>query len=305
MNEIIRRIVIGCFILSLLFYMGVNVYEKIEGDHTPPVIEMDKSEIDVQAGDEKAILSGIRVSDDQDGDVTDSLLIENMSIFLSDNAREVTIAAFDSYGNVSKTKRTIRYTDYKPSRVTIWEPLNTQLSDTAALLEKITVEDCLDGDLTQQLKIVSESSNRIVEGGSYRMRLQVSNSAGDAVDIPVTIDFYDQNYHRPNGQMTLKSYLIYLKKGESFDPVDYLDTLQIYDDIFKWQESAGKFIYDSNAKGQDIDGNAYTYQNTIALNSLDINNPVQTDQPGNYEVTYGFEYEENTSIKARLIVVVE
>lgn len=305
MNEIIRRIVIGGFILSVLFYTGVTVHEKIAGDHTPPVIKMDQDRILVHAGDESEILSGIHAEDDQDGDVTDSLLIENISIFLSNGEREVTIAAFDHYGNVAKAKRTIQYLDYKPSRITIHEPLNTQISDTASLLKKITVEDCLDGDLTQQLKIVPESSSRITQGGSYPVRLQVSNSAGDTVDIPATIDFYDQSYQRPNGQFALKSYLIYLQKGEAFDPAAYLDTLQIYDDIFTWKESERKFVYSSNAKGDDIDGDAYTWENTIGLDKLDITNPVNTGQPGNYEVTYEFAYEENNAIKARLIVVVE
>ena len=306
MIRFIRLACINLCVLSLIAYIGVNIYSRNNADNTPPKITMPEDEITISVQDETdVIFSDITAEDEKDGDVTRYLTLENLSNFISPGIRTATIAAFDDAGNVSRVTRTVHYSDYVSPRVTLAEPLNAPLSDMSALLDKIQVTDCLDGDITDNLQIVSEDAISGTVSGTYKMHLQVSNSAGDTLDMPVTVVLYTAQDRNSTQVIELTDYLIYVKKGTSVNPLSYLKSLKLYTDTYTWNARKKKFIAEQALTGSADDQPEYETP-AIDISEIDIDNPVNTSIPGTYEIQYHFQnYDNATDTAVRLIVVVE
>lgn len=271
--------------VSVLIYGVVSVNTRRQSDKNAPEIRMEENEITLSTQDGlEAVLSGVSAYDKRDGDVTASLVVERISNFVEDGCREVTIAAFDEQGNVKKASRKVRYSDYTSPRITLSGPLRVAVNNSADLMNVIQVQDCLDGDITANLQITSEETVSSTNPGEYQMHLQVSNSAGDVTDLPVTVEYYDYSDEARRPQIVLTEYLVYTKAGQTLDPTSYLKGLKIRDIGYDW-EAAGSL--------------------GITRESVSIEDTVDYNTPGTYEIVYKVADSDGNSGKVRLIVVVE
>ncbi len=301
MVKIVRVICITLCIITSLIFCGMTINSWRTTDNVKPVITMEESHIVISINDgEEAILRGITAIDEQDGDVTDRLLVETLGNFSQNNVREATIAAFDKAGNVTKVTRQVSYSDYTPPRVTLTGPLSVGLNRNQLLLSRIHVYDCLDGDISDSVLLTLEGSHsnttQVLAGGltgAYAMRLQFSNSAGDTINMPVTVEFFNTSEAgRPD--LSLKEYILYVPVGTEIDPVDYLDSLTIYSRSYTWKAYRGSFIPEDDRDYEPIPGN-----------KIQIVNNMDSSTPGVYEILYSYTSEEGYKGSVRLIVVVE
>lgn len=87
---------------------GIFVWNRVTSDRKEPEIKMGSEKLVYKKGmDEAELLKGVIATDDKDGDVTDSLIVE--SVFQSKDGKSVTVvyAAKDANNNVGKAKRTL------------------------------------------------------------------------------------------------------------------------------------------------------------------------------------------------------
>ena len=211
--------VIFCISLaaSLIFWFT----QVRKGDRIGPVITMDQQELTVglNATDED-FLQGVKAVDENDGDVTDSLVVESVSNFLGGGRRLVVYAAVDRHNNVSRANRIVQYEGYTSPKFYLKEPLCFEsggASKNEELLKNLTVKDKIDGDLSNQIKILTNSVVDLYTPGEYPVKLQVSNSAGDTVSFQATIQVYDATDRSEIPFIHLKKYLVYTKKGDKLD----------------------------------------------------------------------------------------
>jgi len=294
----LRTLSITLFIASLILF-GINYYRKsIYEDRTGPVFQIEDNIIEVSVkDDEKALLKGLTATDAADGDVTDSVIVESISPFTGTGRRIVNYAAFDSDNHVTHAKRELAYTDYRASQFHLSKPLSFAMNATN-LLDGITVDDCIDGDLTKSVKLMSDEEIDTSHVGEYSARLKVTNSAGGVSYLPVTIEIYDASvqYRRP--QLKLTDNVVYIEKGEYFDEKEYLSSITINGTEYSMTEEAG--TYGARYLSPD------ETENTIGYDRVEIESDVDTDVSGYYELIYSFEdTEENAGTgHARLYVVV-
>lgn len=66
----------------------------------------------------------------------------------------ITYVVFDKANQVGTLERTIQYKDYTPPKIHLKEPLRYSTTEVgkANLTENMKAEDCLDGDLTSQIR---------------------------------------------------------------------------------------------------------------------------------------------------------
>ena len=294
----LRTLSITLFIASLILF-GINYYRRsVYGDKTGPVFQIEDSLVQVSVkDDEKALLKGLTATDAADGDVTDSVIVESISPFTGTGRRIVSYAAFDSDNHVSHAKRELAYTDYRASQFHLSKPLSFAMNATN-LLDGITADDCIDGDLTKSVKLMSEDEIDTSHVGEYSARLKVTNSAGGVSYLPVTIEIYDASvqYRRP--QLKLTDNVIYIKNGEYFDEKEYLSSITINGTEYSLTDEAG--TYGARYVPED------EADKTIGIDRVEIESDVDTDVSGYYEVTYSFEdtVENSGTGHARLYVVV-
>ena len=231
-------------------------------DTTPPVITVEEQMLEISVKDDQDILmTGITATDNRDGDVTASLLVESVYGITEDHVTTVTYAAFDRAGNVSKIQRKVRYTDYRAPRFELDTSLCFPYNSGFDLLEYVGAQDVIEGDIRRRVRATLVSDTRSInEIGAHVVRMQVTNSLGDTVEIDFPVEVYDPEWY--TASVKLDEYLVYLEHGDSFDPEKYLDAFVV--------------------RGEDTD---ISYQ--IPDNILcDINSNVNTRVPGVYRVIY-------------------
>ena len=99
-----RKIVIILCTLDVIL-MALSVVLYLDEDRTAPVIHMEEMQIEYQDGMTDAeLLSGVTATDETDGDVTGSLVVEKVSE-IGDGTVIVTFGARDASNNVVKASR--------------------------------------------------------------------------------------------------------------------------------------------------------------------------------------------------------
>ena len=289
---------IALFIISVILF-GTYIYkEKIVKDKTGPVFHMDNDLVEVSVrDDEKAWLKGLTAEDVADGDVTDSIIVEAISPFTGTQHRIVTFAAFDSDNHVTHGKRELVYSDYEGSKFSLNKPLSFAMNSTN-LLDGITVEDCIDGDITRSVKMVSDEEIDTAHVGEYTARLKVTNSAGGVSYLPVTVEIHDASVYYKLPQLKLSQNVVYVEKGASFDEEEFLESITI--NGIKYNLTDEKDTYSATYVSRE------ETDRTINYDRVEIESDVDTEVTGYYEVVYSFEDTVGTTGtgKARLYVVV-
>lgn len=220
--HILRLPVILLAIAAFLFYLR---YTEGKQDVSAPVftVAQELLELSVSAPEE-ALLQGITAHDPEDGDVTASILVENIYGIQKDGTVTVTYAAFDKSGNVSKYQRTVRYTDYRSPRFTLKTSLSFPAGDGYEITQLVGAQDSMEGDISRRIRVtLSGDSTGLDQVGTHQILLQVSNKLGDICRISLPIEIYKVGQY--NAVLSLKDYILYLPKGGSFQPEQFLSTI--------------------------------------------------------------------------------
>lgn len=289
--------IVLCMIAAIIFFVYLFNTRQIL-DSTGPEIRMDSETVEISVSDDiSAILAGVTARDDRDGDMTEYLLVEQMTNFIEKGRRQVTIAAFDKAGNVTKAEREVVYTDYESPKFSLSAPLYFPV-DSSSVTAKMSAYDCIDGDITVFIKLSSEEGISLADAGLYDAAFTVSNSAGDTAKLPVTVEIYNTAEWSRKPHILLSDYLVYVEKGEAFVPREYIT--EIYYGSHRYEREAdGLLHYQGNLTAFS------TVPKVLSFGEIDIENPVDTYKPGVYEVTYRYSWEDSAAGTTRLIVVVE
>ena len=294
----LKRLSTTLFIISLILLVFHVFKVRILDDRTGPVFHMDNRTVEVSVKDEQeALIKGLTATDARDGDVSGSIIVESVGPFTGSGSRIVTYAAFDSDNHVTHTKREMIYTDYVPSHFHLNRPLSFAMN-TVNILNGVSVVDSIDGDLTRNVRMVSDGDIDTAHVGEYRARLKVTNSAGGVSYLPVTVEIYDASVFHRLPLLNLKEYVVYVEKGDEFDEREYLTSIVINGTSYSMTEEDG--TYGSPAEAQE------EAQRTISYDRVYIESEVDTDVIGSYEVLYSFEdtISKTGTGKVRLYVVV-
>lgn len=281
-----RRYILLSIVLAaaIVLFGGYLALMRNIKDTRPPVISVDEKILEISVDDpDEVLMTGITAVDDRDGDVTASLLVESIYGVTEDHVTTVTYAAFDRAGNVSKIQRKVRYIDYREPRFELAGSLCFPFNSGFDLLDYVGANDVLEGDIRRRVRATLVSDTRSInEIGSHVVRLQVTNSLGDTVEMDFPVEVYDPEWY--TASVKLDQYLIYLKKGAAFDPNGYLESFSV--------------------RGEDTDVSAGIPDNIIC----DIDNKVNTGVPGIYRVRYTLTKNINLTTfagQAVLVVIVQ
>lgn len=222
---------VAVLVLSILALVAYRVYDGMRTDVTAPAIAVGTEVLEVSVHDGKdALLQGVTAADEQDGDVTASLVVEKISEINDAHEVTVTYAAFDRSGNVAKAQRTVRYADYEAPRFTLNRPMVYAAGSGVDLLAAIRAEDVVDGDISYRIKATSLDETAVTAAGLHSVRFRVTNSMGDSVELTLPVEVYTERY---NAELTLTDYLVYIKAGQKFDYMHYLKAFTVRDEVTK------------------------------------------------------------------------
>ncbi len=302
MNKGVKRLTILLCILCAGIYILSDRYAKRDSSNRPPRIAMLDNTVTISVADtEEAIFQGVTATDDEDGDVTSSLLVESMSNMDKNLSRTAVIAAFDSKGNVTKTSRTVAYSDYTSPEFTISSPLTVAASGLSSVLDGVSVNDVLDGDISDHVQLETSAMVATDVTDDYEATLMVTNSAGDTVDIPVTLTACTASDMAATPSIELSTYLIYLNKGDETPSwKSFLKSVTISGRTWIWDNG---FSLEPEEDGTIPELRATELELTSSM--VKAKQEVDTSVPGVYEVDYYVKaYKANPAAHVRMFVVV-
>lgn len=306
-----RRLILLIFLVTCIAFALFTGGRFLRRDTEGPKITMDKDTITASIEDtDRTLLKGVKAVDEKDGDVSDSLIIESMKMG-KDKECTLVYAAFDKSNNVSKASRTVQFKDYTPIHFSITQPLRFTLGSDTQILKSITASDCVDGDITNRIKLTKKNDDSDYDGaGVYDYKVSATNTMGDTETLPISVEFYADSYEErlfhPN--IYLSKYIVYLEKGSSFQPKDYLDSVEIGDNLYVFDEniSAEESIRET-AEGEsaDLTRDGKTISGVISYDAVKYQSNVKTSEPGVYTVEYSCTTKDKYTGAVQMIVVVE
>ena len=267
-------------LLTILCVAGISLYflyYVVTEDWREPVIYVPSDVLELSISDGRAkILEDVTAYDNRNGDVTGSIVLEKIKALKNDGSAKAVLAAFDRNGNVTKAERSIRYTDYRSPKISVTAPLLFKEETVYNLLDCVTAEDVIDGDISDRVKVtILEAEHAASQPGEFKVRFRVTNSLGDTVYLDAPVLVYSADSY--NGFVELTQYMVRLKKGARFDPEGYFKAFR---------------------------GGARIYDMTDEELQLEIDQAVNTGEPGVYAVTYTAVRGDYTGC-SRLLAVVE
>lgn len=267
------RILITIVFIAVVGAWSVNVVlSKTVKDHTPPVITSDRDVLELSVKDDQSkLLTGLTATDDRDGDLTSEILVGTHSRFISEGVCDITYLVFDSNKNVGKFTRRTKYTDYTEPVFSLKEPLMFKSGDTVSMFTKISLTDCLDGDISSKVKIVVNDVDNS-KLGTYYVTFEASNSYADVVNRKLPVNIVNDTVDSPHIELT--DYLIYVNVGDTIQPQKYIKSVTDK--------------YDSN----------------IGSDKVEINSTVDTRAPGVHQVAYSYTDSRGLTGHSFLIVIV-
>ena len=277
-------------VLCLAGFYAYRTMTWLRTDTKAPEIKISDEVLEVSVGDPKsALIRGITATDNHDGDVTGSIVVERISLLDTDGNISVGYAAFDAAGNVSKATREAKYTDYRSPRFSLEQPLIYNAGGNFDILSNISATDVLDGNIQHRIRASALDHVSIATEGVHDVQFTVTNSLGDTVSMVFPVEVNAAG--RYDATLSLKEYLIYLPVGANFVPGNYIESFTV-----------------RNEKTDLSRGMPSGY-------SMSTSNNVNTREPGVYavdfDVTYkvrnaaGTEVVQEYTGHSKLIVVVE
>ncbi len=292
----------------------------LNDDTTAPILSVDTEVLEVSVNaTEEELLQGVTAMDDEDGDVTDAILVEGISNLMDNDTAIVTYAAFDDVGNVSKATRTIRYKNYQPPVFGQKKALVFQSNTSPDILTFMSANDKVDGDISNRIKgtLISDTNN-LNNTGVHEVEFRVTNSLGDTEYLTLPVEVYAAGTY--NANVELNDYLVYIKRGSVFHPEDYLEKLVVGYNEYSLKNQNPPIenltIEQVRELPEDRDREIRTYINNyvdpnenvdplIDIINVEIKNEVKNTIPGIYSVTFTVNYEDRYVGYTRLNVVVE
>ena len=255
--KFLRIVIIVLFVFSLGIFGYSRYVEYQKTDETLPVISGSNESLKIPCVyDESQLLEGIVAYDEKDGDLTEEIMIGNISRFHDKGKCKVTYIVFDSSNQAATFVREIEFTDYQSPEFIFTEPLVFKKGTSVNINGYVGALDVLDGDISSLVRITDSNVN-YQTAGEYEIKIEVTNSFGDYSEriFPVhVVEAVDTRY-----KIQLSENLVYLKKGSKFNASDYVEQV-IRDD------------------GMQAD-----------KNSVAIKSGVDVNEPGLYEVKYTYD----------------
>lgn len=268
----LRILILIFFVVVTAIFAFSRVRDYLTSDSHAPVIQADSDSIQVYVGATDAdLMAGMSAQDNLDGDVTDTLAVVSKSKFISKGTLRVNYAAFDRNNNVGTYSRNVTYVDYISPRFVVKSPLRFLSGNSDYdYLAGIGAEDCLDGNISGQIKMTLGDTTAVSDSVSRRMlNLQVTNSAGDTSVIELPLSFEDHKTY-DEAAPALSDYVIYVKAGERPTLSSYVSGVRSGNDVRTFADSR------------------FTQSTDLSISDSGVNYSV----PGVYTVTYQL-YETN------------
>lgn len=267
----IKRILsVVAVVVMLAGYMIFLHFYTSEENNTAPVIEFDSPHLELSVTDDQSkLLEGVHAYDEEDGDLSDEIIIDSISEFDRENNRTVKYVVFDRSNKAVSAERTISYVDYTAPSFQLTGSLVMDSLTTSKLNKLVEAQSSVDGDISANVDVKAGA----FENNAVKVDVSVRDSTGTESTLSFTCD-YDRNIYASS--IVLNNYLLYANAGGKPDLYANIS------DILVGNQS-----------------------NMNLLPQVTIQESVDVNQPGVYDVYYYLNGNSGITARTKAIVVVQ
>ena len=91
-------------------------------------------------------------------------MVASVSHFLEPGTVNVKYVVFDSHNNSATLTRQVRYKDYKAPVFSLEKAPVYKVGKSFDLLDYVRVDDCIDGDISDHIRVISNMVNNDLAG---------------------------------------------------------------------------------------------------------------------------------------------
>lgn len=265
------KFLISIVLLSVIYFGFLLIVDRKQSTGNAPTFQVPASILTASVhDDETKIIEGIKVTDQEDGDLSSQIFVESMSGFDENNCRTVNFGVFDSDDNLTRATRTIQYTDYEKPVITLKKALcYVDMHMLDRFKEFVEAKSVVDGDLTGKINIEREYT----QGENEYIVFSVTDSCGTKSTLTAKADKLKEE---TSIKINLSEYLIRVAVGTKIDPLNYIES---------------------------ISGNGMTER--ALRNQLHITNDYNSSKKGMYEYNYRIDMANGDYGYTKLVVIVE
>lgn len=206
-----RGMTIALSVIAILLCVA-SVLVFALSDTKGPRIDVEQRNITYVSGDDtRPLLDGVTAFDKVDGDVTNSLLVKEITVLNSGDAAKVTYAARDKHNNISEGYRIVTYVEADENYSELEElidensldemPSDNVVSEGDAFSEYIDTEETTDEAMTEDM---GDNSEQTVDEAEKQQNT-TENTEEDKTP-----------------KITLKQKSVNIGVGQTFNPSDYV-----------------------------------------------------------------------------------
>lgn len=216
--RVIRWLVVGLFVLSLGVWSLIK-YQAWQGRDThAPIIKIQPEVLTLSVDEMKTgLMEGVEAWDEEEGDLTDQVILGDVSSLRRDGSCYVSYTVFDKANHSATLRRKIVMEDYHSPEFQLIAPLVFEAGRSQQPLSYIRAFDVLEGEITSSL-ILLENDFNVDQPGEYWLEVQVANSMGDMSELRLPVHVLAQ------GETVLEnqSPLLYVACGQTWNVYDHL-----------------------------------------------------------------------------------
>lgn len=225
-------------VLVCIVIGGVAFYSRYHSDRTAPEISFDNTLSYSDEMTEEELLSDVHAMDAQDGDVSDTLIIESVTINQAEQTAVIKYAARDSHNNVAKKSRTLS-ADTGENRT----------SEQDGFSESGRQDDKIGESATNEKANKETASSELVTETGAATESEIETDSETESEMETETETEITAPGAPHIKLTETHAEI--KVGDSFDPLLYVATVEDdYDNIYTlWRDIQLSGDYDVNRPG--------------------------------------------------------
>lgn len=259
-------------VFSLLFAGWANnrYYSSLNTDY--PTISNSLELLEISVNDPpEMLLEGLSARDATDGDLTGQIMVASASHFLEPGTVNIKYVVFDSHNNSATLTRKVHYVDYTSPVFSLEKAPVYTVGSAFDLLDYIKVIDCIDGDISNNIRVISNTVNTFSEG-DFPIVLEVSNSCGDMAQITIRVTYRNTEN---TANIKLHGHIVYVSQGDTFDPMEQVSSVKAQNGV------------------------------TLSQQSIEVQGSLNTKKPGCYQLVYSYNDGKHSGQTPLTVVVTE
>ena len=235
-----KKLLLAAVVVLCIAAGALTVQTMLRADRTPPEITCSEELLYAHDLSEKELLQGVTAQDQQDGDVTDSLVVESVSRNDAEKTAIVIYAARDESNNVSKASRVLRYSKE--------EEAAAQENESETETEDIqTVSGSVNGDPTKR-ETGDEDSK---EEASDPETSEAETESESETELQSEPESEPEELEPGSPVIKLTETQAVIHVGDNFAPLNYVASVEDdYDNVYDlWQDIQLTGDYDTGKAG--------------------------------------------------------